>query len=489
MNLADTKLNQLFNPSLSDEERALLRCEIAAEYIQLGQYEAAREALYAYWRGTGQRPDTQGLSETATAELLLQCGSLSGWLGTAKHKQGAQDVSKDLISEALRIFEAHGKPTRVAEAEYELAMCYWRTGAFDEARLILQEALDHSDDEQKAKILIRSTLIEISVGRYHDALQILNQAEPIFQTASDVLKAKWHGQMALVMRRLGSAEKRLDYFDRAIIEYTAAIFHYEQAGHKRYCGHNLNNLAFLLNKLGRYDEAHQHLDHAYNIFQSLKDSGNIAQVIETRARVFLGEKRYAEALGAINYAVGILEQGGEQALLADAITVQAIVQIRMQDYGNSLSTFRRAIEVAENAGALESAGLAALSMIEEHGLRFPDYELYQLYRRADKFLKNTQDAEDIARLRSCARFVMKRLVGKNLKDEDFYLPDVMLAYEARFVQQALEEERGSVTKAAKRLGLSHQRFIYILEARHKELLKKRKPAVKHRRSIIRKEKN
>lgn len=489
MNLADTKLNQLFNPLLSHEERTLLRCEIAAEYIQIGQYEAAREALYPYWRGTGQRPDTQGLSETTTAELLLQCGSLSGWLGTAKHKQGAQDVSKDLISEALRLFEAHGEQTRVAEAQYELAICYWRTGAFDEARVILQEALRHSDNEQKAKILIRSTLIEISVNRYHDALQILNQAEPIFQTASDALKGRWHGQMALVMRRLGTAENRVDYFDRAIIEYTAAIFHYEQAGHERYCGHNLNNLAFLLNKLGRYDEAHQHLDRAYNIFQSLKDSGNIAQVIETRARVFLAEKRYAEALGAINYAVGILEQGGEQALLADALTIQAIIQIRMQDYSRSLSTFRRAIQVAENAGALESAGLATLSMVEEHGTRFPDFEIYQAYRRADKLLAGTQDAEDIARLRACARFVMKRLLGKNLKDEDFYLPDVMLAYEARFVQQALEEERGSVTKAAKRLGLSHQRFIYILEARHKELLKKRTPAIKHRRGIIRKDRN
>ncbi len=294
--------------------------------------------------------------------------------------------------------------------------------------------------------------------------------------------------MGLVLRRLGAAEQRTDYLDRAIIEFTAAIFHYEQAGHERYCGHNLNNLAMLLNRLGRYEEAHHHLDRAYNLFQRLKDSGNIAQVIETRARVFLGERRYAEALGAINYAVGILEQGGEQALLADALTVQAIVQIRMQDYGLSLTTFHRAIEVAENAGALESAGLAALSMIEEHGLRFPDYELYRVYCRADKFLKNTQDAADKARLRSCARFVMKRLVGKNLKDEDFYLPEVMRAYEARFIQQALEEERGSVTKAAKKLGLSHQRFIYILEARHKDLLKKRMPPIKHRRSIIRKDK-
>jgi tetratricopeptide (TPR) repeat protein len=489
MNLADTKLNQLFNPLLSHEEQTLLRCEIASEYIQIGQYEAAREVLYPYWHGIGQRPDTQGLIETTAAELLLQCGSLSGWLGTAKHKQGAQDISKDLISEALRLFEAHGKQTSVAEAQYELAICYWRTGAFDEARVVLQEAEKLGNDEQRAKILIRSTLVEISAGRYHDALQILNQAEPIFHTTSDALKGRWHGQMALVMRRLGTAESRVDYFDRAIIEYTAAIFHYEQAGHERYCGHNLNNLAFLLNKVGRHDEAHQHLDRAYNIFQGLKDSGNIAQVIETRARVLLAEKRYAEALGAISYAVGILEQGGEQALLADALMIQATVQMRMQDEARSLSTFRRAIEIAENAGALESAGLAALSMIEEHGSRFPDYEIYQVYRRADKLLVATQDAEDIARLRSCARFVMKRLVGKNLKDEGFYLPDVLLDYEARFVQQALEEERGSVTRAAKRLGLTHQRFIYILEARHRELLKKRKPPIKHRRSVIRKERS
>jgi tetratricopeptide (TPR) repeat protein len=489
MNLADTKLNQLFNPLLSHEERTLLRCEIAAEYIQIGQYEAAREALYTYWRGTGERPDTQGLRGTTTAELLLQCGTLSGWIGTAKHKQGAQDISKDLISEALRLFEIHGRQTRVAESQYELAICYWRTGAFDEARVVLQEAQKLGDDEQKAKILIRGTLIEVSAGRYHDALQMLHQVEPFLQIASDDLKGRWHGQMAVVLLKLAKAEQRTDYADRAIIEFTAAIYHYEQAGHERYCATNLNNLAYILYELERYHEAHEYLDRAHKILSRLKDAGILAQVIETQARVFLAEKRYAEALGAINYAVGILEQGGEQALLADGLTVQAIIQIRMQDYTLSLSTFRRAIEIAENAGALESAGLAALSMIEEHGSRFPDYEIYQVYRRADKLLAATQDAEDIARLRSCARFVMKRLVGKNLKDEGFYLPDVLLDYEARFVQQALEEERGSVTNAAKRLGLSHQRFIYILEARHRELLKKRKPPIKHRRSIIRKEKN
>ena len=485
MNLADTKLNQLLDPNLTPEKRALMRCEMVSDFILSGQYEAAQEELGVFWRGIGKRPDVQGLTETTGAEVLLQCGSLSGWLGTAKHKLGAQDSAKDLISEALRIFEAHRKQTRIAEAQYELAICYWRTGAFDEGRVILEEAFELSNDEQKPKILIRSTLIENSAGRYNDTLRMLDKAEPVFQTASDALKGKWHGQRGVALLRLAAAEQRIDYSDRAIIEFTAAIYHDEQAGHKRYCGTNLNNLAFLMNKLGRYDEAHQYLDRANKIFEGLKDPGNIAQVVETRARVFLAEQKYAEAFGAINYAVGILERGGEQALLADALTVQATIQARIKN-NHSLSTFRRAIEVARDAGALESAGLAALSLIEEHGVRLSEHELYQVYRRADKLLAITQDAEDIARLRKCALIVMKKLFGKSL-DKDFYLPDVILAYEERFVEQALEEENGSVTRAARKLGLTHQRFIYILEARHRELLKKRTPPIAHRRSIIKKD--
>jgi DNA-binding NtrC family response regulator len=142
-----------------------------------------------------------------------------------------------------------------------------------------------------------------------------------------------------------------------------------------------------------------------------------------------------------------------------------------------------AIELAEDAG------LTFLSIIEEHGTRLSDYDLYRTYLKADRLLASRQDAqdEDIARLRSCARMVMKRLLGKNLHDKGFYLPDVLLAYEARFIEQALEEERGSITRAANRLGLTHQRLIYVLESRHRELRQKRTPPVS-RKSIIRKDK-
>jgi tetratricopeptide (TPR) repeat protein len=289
--------------------------------------------------------------------------------------------------------------------------------------------------------------------------------------------------MALILRKLATAEGRADYADRAIIEFTAAIYHYEEAGHERYCAINLNNLAMLLSKIGRYAEAHEHLNRAHTFLERLKDVGLLTQVEETRARVYVAEEHYHVASRVIIGVVDTFERGGEQALLTNAMVIKATVQARLGDNDESLNTFRRAIQIAKEAGAVSNAGRAAVSLIEEHAKRLSDAELYRLYERADKFLSATQDAEDIARLRACARIVVRKLYGSEL-DEYFTLPETVLEYEARFVEMALIEEDGSITRAAARLGVSHQTLSFMLKSRHKKLQGKRKPEIK--RSVIRK---
>lgn len=491
MNLTDSRLKGLDDSNPTPDERALIRCRVAADLIHGGQYEAAREALGDLWRGGGARPDVEGLEETTAAEVLLQCGSLTGCFGTSKQVEGAQDKAKDLIGEALRLFEAHGLQSRVAEAEYELSVCYWRAGALDEARAMLQDAgrrLGEGDVEQRAKILIRSTVVEVSAGRYNDALKILDEAESVFGIAPDALKGRWHGQRGMVLRRLGAAEGRADYLDRAIIEFTAASIHFERAGHERYCGNAENNLAMLLHRMGRHAEAHRHLDRAQRIFTRLGDAGSVAQVRETRARVFLAEKRYEKAAEVIQGAVGALERAGEQALLADALTVQATAEARRGRHQLSIPTFRRAVKVAEDAGALESAGAAALSLLEEHGAaRLSEGEAFKVYCRADDLLRQTQDAELIARLRAAARAVARRLAVVTM-GADFSLPEAVRGYEAKFIRRALEDAGGSITRAAKRLGVNYQKLVYLLETHHRDLLPARTPVKKRRRSIIKKPK-
>lgn len=108
MNLADSQLKQLDNPSLTQGERVLLRCRLASEFIHTGQYESAREALGEIWQGVGRRPEVEKLKAHEAAEVLLQCGVLSGWLGSVQHLSGAQEKAKDLLFEALRMFQSQG---------------------------------------------------------------------------------------------------------------------------------------------------------------------------------------------------------------------------------------------------------------------------------------------------------------------------------------------------------------------------------------------
>jgi tetratricopeptide (TPR) repeat protein len=491
MTLADERLKELDNPSLTDNERTLIRCQVAADLIHKGQYEAAREALGGLWLGVGQRPPLGSLTPTVAAEVLLSCGTLTRLLGNVRNVAGAQEWAKDMLSEAARTFRAQGITAKASGTQYELAMCYWWLGQHDEARVVLREALKpltDADIELKAKILIRRTIVEIWDNKYYDALNILKEAEPVFESANDALKGRWHGQKGLVLRRLATAEGQPDYFDRAIIEYTAAIYHYEQARHERYCGINLNNIAFLLYKLSRYRDAHEHLDRAQLIFTKLKDPGILAQVDETRARVLVAEKKYRAADRIIASVIKVFEKGGESALLTDALTLQGVIWARLGGFDSSINILRHAIKVGHDSGSLVSAGHAALTLIEEHGAtwRLPEPELLRVYHRANVLLKGTQDAEDKERLLACAQIVIKRLSGMQLHDRNFTLHGAVHELEARLIEQALELEGGNITRTAERLGLKRQTLSQMLQARHKKLFGKRTPPEKRLKSIIKK---
>jgi len=488
MEFTEERLKQLDNPALTPDEQAVLRCRAAAGLIHVGKYEAARDAFGELWQGIGNRPKLKGLSITVSAEVLLQCGVLSGWLGSVKQIPDAQEKAKDLLTKSLRQFQSQRQKSKVAEVQYEMGMCYFRLGAYDEARVIIDEAINslaEDNAELKAKALIRRTLVDIWTGRYHAALDILRKAEPFFERCSDAIKGKWHGQMGLALDKLANAERSTDYLDRAIIEYTAAIYHYEQAEHERYCAVNLNNIAMLLYEFEKHGEAHAYLDRAISVAARLNDKGLLAQMNETRARVLIAEQRYQEANRVIVEVIQTFEKGGESALLADALTIQGIAWARLRAFDHSIHALRRAMNVAQDSGASSNAALAALTLIEEHGAtRLSDIKLYRVYRRADNWLKDTQDAELMARLRVCARLVIERLSGAKLSDKGFSLPDVVSAYEAKFIEQALELEQGSVSRAAKRLGIKHQSLASLLSRRHKSLLEKRTPPFPRKRSVI-----
>ncbi|HEX8144041.1 MAG TPA: sigma 54-interacting transcriptional regulator [Pyrinomonadaceae bacterium] len=442
MGLTSQLLRQIDDTALSPTERARLRCQLAKELEESGNYEAARSAMGDLWQRIGEHPQLDGLDQSTSALVLLRAGSLSGWIGSARQIDGAQEVAKDLISKSATIFEALQDRERLAESYIDLAICYWRESAFDEARVTLQRVLSLVGDEhkeQKARALLNSAVIEVSTIRFNDALQFLTEAAPLFEESqSPVAKGRFHNQLALVLRKLGVTEQRDDYTDRSLVEYAAASYHFEQAGHTTFRAAVENNLGFLFFIKGKFMEAHEHLVRARLLFTSLKDGVHTAQVDDTRARVFIAQGRNSEAEKVVRSAVRTLERGDEQSLLAEALTTHGVALARLGRYEESRLTLERALALAERAGDVEGAGVAALTMIEELGERLTAEEMTGIYGQADQLLARSEQPETLARLRACARRVME---AGRAQASDYGAPNFIYA----------DERTGEVLRQAHRV--------------------------------------
>src|SRR5215213_6320111 len=466
-------LHELTDQNLSASKRVQARCQLAIQLETEGDYEAAREAMGELWQRVGERPLLEGLDEETKGAVLLRAGVLTGWLGSAKQISGAQESAKDLITESLEIFQVLRETSRTAEALIELACCYWREGKFDEGRVVVNEALhrlSESDIELRAKALLRSAIIEEESKRFGDALRIHTEAGPLFeQLENHCLIGSYHNAYAIVLRNLGTAENRQDYIDLALIEYAAAAYHFEVAGHIRYQACVENNLAFLFWKLERFADAHKHLDRAQILFARLKDDLHSAQVDDTRAQVLLAEGRVVEAERAARRAVQTLESGDAAWVLAEALTTQATALARLRHSSEARAAFERAISIAEQAGDTQRAGLAALTLVEELGGELSNDELCIVIDQAKSFLSWSRDVATVRRLAINACSVLSVVrnyleLPRSVDWTKFSFPDAVRRYEAHFIKLALNEAGGRITRAARLLRLKgHQSLTSLLK--------------------------
>ncbi|MDT5062235.1 MAG: hypothetical protein QOH63_2694 [Acidobacteriota bacterium] len=501
MTIQASLMRQIENPELSPSQRAELRCEMAKELEETGNYEDASKSMGELWQRVGEQPQVQELDQSTAAEVILRAGVLTGWIGSINQINGAQELAKNLISESLHIFESRGASKKVLEAQTELAYCYWREGAYDEARVVLKGVIARlaTDSALKAKAVLRSAIVERSAICYSDALRILTDASPLFDKIhAHTIKGGYHNELGLVLKNLAASEKREDYLDRAFVEYAAASYHFEQAGHKSYRANVENNLGFLYFKANKFKEAHEHLDRARRLLLSLRDSGTVAQVDETRARVFLAEGRNLEAEEAARAAVNTLGKGGRQSLLAEALTTHGTALARLGYCDNARSALFRAVEVAHQSGALNDAGMAALTTLEELNDDLNLDEMQAIYERAYCWLTPSQHPQTLHRLlQAASRVLAAGRTKKVAKAPEVRilteigtapLNEMMRRYENDIIRQALKTGKGKVTRAAHLLGISHQRLIYILESRHRDLLSIRTP-IQNRKRIIKKERD
>ncbi len=488
MRIALYKLNASHQTA---NDKALSLCETASDLRDRGDYEGARKALSHLWTRLGERPRIEGLHRSVSAEVLLCVGILTGWLGSKNDITDAQELAKNLITEGTTFYESIGDVMRVAAARVELARCYWRQGQLNEARIMLNEALQKltTGGNTRARALIMLSTVEWTASRYDVALSILDDNASLFDRVTNPnIKGNYHNELAIVFRHLASAQNRAEYLRRAIVELEKADHHFKLAKNSTFRASVKNNVGFLLFKVSRFKEAHAYLEQARSLTLRLRDKLRTAQIDDTRAQVFIAQKKFKQAETVARGAVRTLERSGHQCLLTDALITHGIALARLKRHDSAQFMLQKAIAVASQVGASNKAGIAALTLIEEVDELTPD-TLFAAYYRADESLAKSQSQELLARLNAAARKVCAALYG-TVKGEDAspeedavdallnkpcVLQTEVLKFEGRVIQQALAKANGSLTRAAAMLSMSYQALAYILDSRHKELLKERSP--------------
>jgi len=389
--------------SLSESERVEASCTIARERLEIGDYAAGADALDSWWT-LGRWPRHGDLTDNAAAELLLTAGTLSGWVATTKQVNGGQKPAEAMLSGAITLFERMGKKSRASEARIELACCYFWQGLFDLAKVTLRSSLEGITDretELRCVALIRLALVEHHGGRFHEALELLNDALPLVESQRLWIKGRFHLELATTLKDLGVAEGHTKHSSRSRKHYEAALVAFEELGNSRYIAIAENNLGYLLLTLRRFDDAQAHLFRARRLFEEFGDQVRRAQVDETIAQLHIGCRQYELAENAIKLGVDTLEGSGEDVLLAEALTTKGLILCRLGHRQEAKPIIERARRVAERCGDREGAGRALLILIEEMCEQLADDERREIGAQANQLLANSQQTATRERLHKC----------------------------------------------------------------------------------------
>ncbi|MEK6280327.1 MAG: hypothetical protein AABN95_08230 [Acidobacteriota bacterium] len=485
MKIAWSKLD---TSHLSPNDEALLRRKVALDLRDQSNYKGAREVMLPLWKHVGEGPEIKGLDPSVAAEVLLCVGILTSWIGSKEGIEKSQETAKDLISKAITIFESLGDLLKVAESRAEIAFCYFHEGGLDEARIMLTEVLQKLSPQgnTKARALIKLAAVEWTASRYDVAHEILTNNAALFKRITNhITLGSYHNELAVVLRHLAEWEplNREKHLQQAIKEFKTAGNHFRLGKNKVFGACVKNNVGLILLNLGRFTAAHKNLEEARRLSVSTRNKVQTAVIDESRAQVFIAERKYKAAEGVARHAVRVLDKSGHQAHLADALITHGIALARLGKSEQALVSLQRAFETAQQAGALNKAGMAALTIIEELD-EAPTESLSFAFDRASEWVPSPQSEELWPRLNAAARKVLARLHGEKGTKVDsaalsirppFKLHEEMHRLEEMLIRNTLSEVNGRITPAAKRMGVSYQGLAYIIQNRHPKLLDERTP--------------
>jgi len=254
------------------------------------------------------------------AQLLVTLALIDG-------ETGAYSEAKQLLEQAVAIREAALGPEhpQVAYSLDSLAAAHYGAGAYDEAKALyersiaIREAALGPRHPQVAYGLNSLAAVHYGAGDYDEAKRLYEQALAIWQetlSPEHPDAARGLNNLAAVHEALGAYDEAKRLYERALVILEAALGPEHPS-----VASSLGNLAIVHEALGDHDEARRLHERALAIREKTlgPDHPDLAYSLVGLAKVALAQHRPRDATPLAERAVTLGEQGGVAAeLLAEA---------------------------------------------------------------------------------------------------------------------------------------------------------------------------
>jgi tetratricopeptide (TPR) repeat protein len=315
-----------------------------------------------------------------------------------------------MLTYAADLFETENLRDRAAEARVSLANCYWFLGEINEYDDILQsiEAEFGADSSHPVSIKIKLNRIFVAIWRRE-----LKEAQSLIDRVASVITANHHFRLRTQFHNLAGIAFRLAKdLNKSAIHLWEAVRIARQKKNALFEAFNLNNLAMVYRNGERYSQAHQIIDDAISLFESLHDTGWISHALDTKALIHLDEGEHDKALSVIERSIEIFSEGEDYGGLTDALWTKCLCLLRLDRVRESTVLFADLTEIAAR-----QIGQVAVDKFE------------------------------------------KLLAGEVYILRHFPLVDELSTLKRSLVVKAMRESDGHVSKAARKLGLRSQQHL------------------------------
>ena len=375
------------------ESLAKLLGELGKCFERAARYEQAIESFREALEGYGSLQDQEGAA---------QQHARIGRIYLKRLNDAAQAEAR--FREALRLYEATGRNAEAVEATIDLGLCKQVTGDLEAALELFGQALQGAESqaliESQARGLTELAKTRWLRGEYRAALKLLSRSNDIaadsdlaFQSnvnhqllgliywelnqyerahraldiaVKEARRGQWPLEVASACNNRGIVYHRQAKFEKALECFQEALAIDLRLGTRWGQAYDHRNIGMTLRRMGRYDDAADHLERAVRFSGEIGLKVNLARALLALGDVRLDEGAVEAARDSYEEALEILEVelGPDHADVATALHDLATVALDGQDFERAWTHAQRARDILLRARQRAAASALARSSFQ-----------------------------------------------------------------------------------------------------------------------------